>query len=150
MHPTPARAGRRIVVEVLRWICVLPAAFLAEFAVQVITTLVPQGDMFKWGDASPSPIVFALQLLVAYTIPKAAAVVAGAKMAPRFRLATSIVLAASVTLMTLSDHVIFQSNPGITNYSHFTAETAGAVFGAAYIFYSEKVRPRKAIEIGHP
>jgi hypothetical protein len=69
--------------------------------------------------------------------PKSAFVIAGAKVAPRRRSATAIVLALLGLLLSLMTHVIAQNlagnRLGIVNYTHLFAESAGVLGGAAYI-----------------
>jgi uncharacterized membrane protein YidH (DUF202 family) len=74
-------------------------------------------------------------------LKEAAFVIAGARMAPRSRPATAIALAVAGILMSLVVHELGQSHPGSTNYTHFAAESVGAVLGVAYVLYSEKNRP---------
>ena len=134
--------AREKTMERLRWICVLPAAVLGGFAAQTIAGLVNRLAVYGWGTAAESTLVYGLQLLMFYVLKCAVFIVAAAKMAPRGRLATAIVLAAAAILMSLVVHVLGQPHPGVVNYTHFTAESAGTVIGVAYVFYSEKARSR--------
>jgi len=132
--------------ELLRWISVLPAAVLGRLAAQIIIGVVMRlavsGGWFTLGE---SQFFYYLQILVFYSPKEAAFVIAGAKMAPRNRLATTTVLAVSGILMSLIVHVLGQPNPGVVNYTHFAAEAAGAVSGAAYICFSgTKAQPSKS------
>jgi hypothetical protein len=78
-------------------------------------------------------------------------VAAGAKIAPRNRLTTAIVLAAALVLVSFRGHVLSNPPPGVTydqliiavlvgNYRHFTLETLGAVLGVVFIFWLEKAK----------
>lgn len=60
-------------------------------------------------------------------------VIAGAKLAPRGRLATAIVLAGLWCLAALSSHVLMQSSRGLQNYTDFLAEAVGAAVAAVAI-----------------
>lgn len=86
-------------------------------------------------------------------------VAAGAKIAPRYRLATALVLAAVVVAHSCWGHLLANQPPWVTSYDtiiaalqqivlqgmpaggpvrHFLLEALGAVLGVAYIFWSEK------------
>jgi hypothetical protein len=103
-------------------------------------------------------------------------VAAGAKIAPRNRGSTAIVLAAALVLISFRGHVLSNPPPGVTHYQltiaalrqiaameaagpvrHFTLETSGAVLGVVCIFWSERarasvasVRPRPAATLMTP
>jgi hypothetical protein len=79
-----------------------------------------------------------LSLVIFYVAKDAAFVMAGAKTAPRSRLATAIVLAVANIVISINVNVSRQPGAGVTNYTHLAAESAGAALGVAYIFYSEK------------
>lgn len=128
-------------VELLRWICVLPAAVIGGFAAQYLGSIVGRFAIDSWGAVSESHIAFSIQLLV-YAIAAGAFVLAGAFTAPRNRRIAALVLAIAGTLLSLLKHVLSQSNPGTVNYLHLAAETAGAALTAAYVFYLEKARGR--------
>jgi hypothetical protein len=129
--------------ELLRWVSVLPAAVIGRLAAQIIIGVVTRLAVNSgWFTLGESQFVHYLQILVFYSPKEAAFVIAGAKMAPRGRLATTIVLAVAGILMSLIVHVLGQATPGVVNYTHFAAEAAGAVSGAVYIFFSRtKTRP---------
>jgi len=65
-------------------------------------------------------------------------VIAGAKTAPRGRLATAIVLAGLWSLAALSSHVLVHLSQGTPHYTHFFVEAVGAAGAAVVIGYSEK------------
>jgi hypothetical membrane protein len=78
-------------------------------------------------------------------------VAAGAKIAPRNRLTTAIILAAVLVALSFWGHVLALAPLGVTidelisaallgNYRHFTQEALGAVLGVVYIFWSEKAK----------
>jgi hypothetical protein len=140
MRPYSGLTGREKAIELLRWICVLPAAMLGSFATYYIGGLVGRLAQYGWGTPVESTLVYYLLLLLFYIPKEAAFVIAGAKTAPRSRLATTTVLAVARLVMSLIVHVLKQPNPGVVNYTHFTAESAGVAFGIAYIFYSEKMK----------
>jgi predicted RNA polymerase sigma factor len=92
-------------------------------------------------------------------------VAAGAKIAPRYRLTTAIVLAAMLVVHSFWGHVLANQPPQVTSYQliiaalqqialqgipaggpvrHFIQEALGAVLGIVYIFWSEKAKGRVA------
>jgi hypothetical protein len=136
--PFSELTGRGKLIEVLRWLCVLPAAVLVDNATQfAVDAAVQIASYVGLGILRDSIIVYFLSVLLDYVLPKSAFVVAGAKMAPRYQRATAIVLALLGFSFSLMTHVISQHlagrRLGIHNYTHLFAETAGVLGGAAYM-----------------
>jgi hypothetical protein len=86
-----------------------------------------------------------------YTCPLFLFVSAGAKIAPRNRLTTAIILAAVLVALSFWSHVLALAPPGVTidelisaallgNCKHYTQEGLGAALGVVYIFWSEKAK----------
>lgn len=123
------RRSRRF--EILRWLCVLPAAVLAQitvrYAVGAVAVLAGYGGWRTDNEFSSSLFP---GLFLAYALPAAAFVVAGAKTAPRHVAATAIGLALLGLLLSVMTHLAGQhlagNRVGIVNYMHFFAESAGA------------------------
>ena len=78
-------------------------------------------------------------------------VVAGAKLAPRYRLTTAIVLAAVLIAHSYWGHVLALAPEGTTNtqlltltltghHRHFTLDTLGPALAVVYVFWSEKAK----------
>ena len=128
------------VVELLRWIIVPPAAVLGVLAVRIIAGVVKPPAVAQPPGSSPMPAPdFRFFLLPIFSILMGAAfVIAGAKTAPRGRLATAIVLAGLWSLEALMSHVLMQPSRGIRNYTDFIVEAVGAAGAAVAIGYSEK------------
>jgi len=138
MKPFSGLTGRGRLIEVLRWLVVLPAAVLGGIAVEfVVASAVQIASYGGLGILGDSNIAYCLRVLLDYVPPKSAFVIAGAKMAPRYQRATAIVLTLLAFLFSLLTHVIAQRlagrRLGIVNYRHLIAESAGALGGAAYI-----------------
>ncbi len=124
-------------IELLRWISVLPAAVLGDYAGYVI------GGILVWlaltvGLVNPpsddSGFNRSLRYLI-WMFPKGVAcVIAGAKTAPRCRLATASVVA--VLWMLWTDMIHRFAGPTVVA----TAVAAGC--GVAFIFVSEKSKTR--------
>lgn len=140
---SPHRSKRS---EILRWLCVLPAAILAQLAVRYAVGVVAQSAGWRTdNDLSPSSLVL---LFLAYALPAVAFVIAGAKTAPRYVMATSIGLALLGLLLSLMTHLVGQhlagNRVGIVNYMHFFAESAGFLAGATVLALgTRKNRPTK-------
>jgi hypothetical protein len=128
MKSSSALAAAKTVIRWLRWAAVLG---LVCFAWSGLIYYVAQNGSF----------FFSFFLLVA----------AGAKIAPRNRRPTAIVLTAVLVSLSLRGHVLSNPPPGVPNYQliiaallgnsrHFTLETLGAVLGVVYIFWSEKAK----------
>jgi hypothetical protein len=98
---------------------------------------------------------------IVYAFPLFLFVAAGAKIAPRYRLATALVLAAVLVAHSCWAHLLANQPPWVSNYQpiiaalqqivlegipaggpvrHFTLDTLGPVLGVVYIFWSEKAR----------
>jgi hypothetical protein len=134
-HELTSREKR---IQILRWLCVLPAAALAEFVVHWIVGSVLRVAVSAVPGALGESIV-ADSFMVLYLAPATAAfVVVGAKVSPRRQFETAIALAVLGILLSLATHVIVQlfggNRVGFRNYMHFTAEAVGAIGGAAYVF----------------
>jgi hypothetical protein len=137
-------------VEVLRWLCVLPAAVFADIAAQfALDAAVRIARVYGLDILGESVIAYCLRLLLFYVSPKTALVIAGAKMAPRYQRATAIMLTLAGLLLSLTDHVVSQHlagrRVGITHYTDLLAESAGVLCGAAYILFAVRRNRQKAI-----
>jgi hypothetical protein len=139
MKPFSELTVRGRLIEVLRWLGVLPVAVWAGIALEFVVVVAGQIASFgEWGILGDSNIAYVLRMLLFYVATKSAFVIAGAKTAPRYQRATAIVLTLLGFLFSLLTHVISQHlagrRVGITNYTHLFAESAGMLAGAAYIF----------------
>lgn len=124
----PLQRHKRRWINVLRWLCVLPAAYFASwlFGGAVVFLLSSLGIEVR-GSGYPAFVFPLLQTFpagVAFTM-------VGAFVAPRKRTATATTLAALFIPMSLVIHIIGQSSPGLTNYMHATGGSLGALIGAA-------------------
>ena len=145
MNPFFELTARDKLIEVLRWLGVLPAAFLGDTAVQFLFGGVVQlAGIGVGGPLGDLGFAHALRVFLYYVPHKAVFVVAGAKIAPRYQWRTAIGLAGLGLLLSLMTHVVGQyvrgNSLGSTNYIHLLAETAGLVAGAAYIYWQGAAR----------
>ena len=120
-------------IDLLRWICVLPAAMFGEFAARQVSGLVWRFVIDGWAGGSESNLAFAAKLMV-HAVAAAGFVLAGALTAPRSRGATALVLAIVSAFLSLVIHVLGQQHPGTVNYLHLAAEATGAALACACLF----------------
>ena len=122
--------GNRFVTA-SRWLAVLPAAFVASRLVSgLVFALMTSIGIDLRGPDYPAFLFPLLQLL-----PNGFAFTAvGALVAPTRRSTTATTLAVLYALMSHLIHIVLPSNPGLTNYMHFTGASLGAVIGIAVVF----------------
>ena len=140
MKSSSALTAAKTVIRWLRWAAVL-ALVCSGLGALVYSALGPQGWALR-----PAPLAV-VQIPVSwfdhYVLRETAFVVAGALIAPRFRLTTALVLAALQVAFSFWGHVLAAGGPWWSwtiNYTHFTLETLGSVLAVAYIFWSEKAK----------
>jgi hypothetical protein len=138
VKPFSELTGRDRSIEGFRWLCVLPAAVLANFTADFVVGAVVQVVQYRgWDILGGSIVAKSLTLFLFHVPPESAFVIAGAKMAPRHQRATAMALTLLGFLFSLMTHVISQQlserRVGIVNYLHLSAESAGLLGGATYI-----------------
>ena len=124
----PLQRNERRWINALRWLCVLPAAYLASwlFGGVVVFLLSSLGIELR-GSGYPAFVFPLLQTLpagIAFTM-------VGAIVAPSRRTATATTLAALYILISLVIHIIGQPTLGLANYMHAMGGSLGALIGAA-------------------
>jgi hypothetical protein len=145
MKSSSALTAAKTVVRWLRWAAVLGLAYSAW-----------SGLLY---DVVPYDIVV-------HACPLFLCVAAGAKIAPRYRLATALVLAAVLVAHSFWAHLLANQGPWVTTYQviiaalqqivlegmpaggpvrHFLLEILGAVLGVVYIFWSERAKASVAV-----
>ena len=127
--------------ELLRWLGVPVAAVLGVIALHIIAGFVVSRAVAQLpGSDAASGSDFRQLFLRSLSgiLPAAVFVLAGAKTAPRGRLATAIVLAGLWSLSALTKHVLVHLSQGTPHYMHFLIEAVGAAGAAVAIGYSEK------------
>ncbi|MBI2826112.1 MAG: hypothetical protein HYX69_15645 [Planctomycetia bacterium] len=134
--------NREKTVELVRWMCVLPAVAVGGLAAQYASGVLYRLAVQGWGAAAESNVTLSLQVVLRLLV-ETAAILAGAWVAPRNRLATALVLAVGGAILALFTHVLSQSHRGATNYLHFAAEAGGAAVAVACIYYAQKRRQRQ-------
>jgi hypothetical protein len=144
MKSSSAITAAKTVIHWLRWAAVL-ALVCSALGELVYSALGPAGWALR-----PAPLAVVQHLVFMFFFFSSCSflfVAAGAKIAPRARLTTAIVLAAVHVPLSLWNHVLSRVSlvelvllEGGSNYTQFTLETLGAVLGVVYIFWSEKAR----------
>ncbi len=145
MQPFSALTRRGKLIEVLRWLCVLPLALLANTAVlQIVSAMFAAAHVVgyaEWGILLDSSILKPVRVFLFYVLPQSVFVIAGAMTAPRRQAATAMVLIVLGICFSLMAHVVFQrlggNRVGITNYTHVAAESAGLLGGVACAVWLE-------------
>lgn len=139
MDDSPPVETQRRWIEVVRWLCVLPAAYFASWlfgsAVVFLFSLVGAELRGSGYPAFLFPLLQTLPSGIAFTL-------VGALVAPSRQTATATLLATLFIPMSLVIHILGQSNPGLTNYMHAIGGSLGAVSGVAVVLYLG-VRARK-------
>ncbi len=145
----PALTAAKTVILCLRWAAVLA---LVCFALgELVYSALDQLAFAELGPTAravrPAPFAVVQNLVFIHALlfspPFFLFVAAGAKIAPRARRTTAIVLAAAMLALAFRSHVLSAGGPWWSwtiNYTHFTLEAVGAVLGVAYIFWSEKAK----------
>jgi hypothetical protein len=130
-------------LEILRWICVLPAAVFASQAPNFAAAILRPPAVVQPAGFAPAapPSVFRRALYTAVILPLsgAAFVVAGALVAPRFRRFIAIALAVLFAVLALLSHVLVHL-PGTPHYDHFFATALAAAATAGAICYFDRPR----------
>jgi hypothetical protein len=137
-------------VEVLRWLLVLPAAWIGTQALPFVLRFIVPPAMAQLPGAPAAPVSdfnrYVLPLLV-HAVAGALFVIVGVKTAPRGRRVVAIVLASLWCLLALLIHVLLHNSRGVLNYLHFAAAALGAIGAAISIFFSERARTTPADEV---
>ena len=138
--------GKEKSAELLQWLCVPAAAVLGVLALRIIVGFVMQHVLAQLSGSAAMPASdfrrFFLSCLNGL-LTAAVFVIAGAKTAPRGRLATAIVLAGLWSFYALGSHVLVQTSRGVRNYTDFVVEVVAAAGAAVVVGCSEKSRRRR-------
>jgi hypothetical protein len=128
-------------VEWLRWLSVLPAAFLARYAARLALGLLTHG-------VGQEMLAVLARKLVVYSASEAVFVVVGAMVAPRKQKTVAIVLAVLGAVLSLLKHVVVQyaagNRVGSTNYTDFALDTLGLAFGVAVVWITARKTKTRA------
>jgi hypothetical protein len=133
------KGTKRQSIENARQILVLPAAVAASWCVDRILGLLalvlvekPLGMNASALDYVTGLFTVLIGLFVFYVPKSAVFVVAGAFTAPSRRVVTALVLAGVAIIASSVVHLL-RPSVGLTNYTHFVAESVGAALGAGIV-----------------
>jgi hypothetical protein len=143
--------GKERALELVRWVCVPAAAVLVVFALQMIARLV-MPPVFAQLPGTPVVLPadfdrFVLPRIIG-AVMIASSILAGAMVAPRYRLAAALVLAGLWTVYSFLSHVLVHLGRGTPHYLDFALAALAAFGMAAYIFYSERSKSRRPEQPG--
>lgn len=131
-------------IEVLRWFCLLPAAYLSSrLPYLFFWLLIPLPMAQPPGTPQPPPSSYLQRMLlslVAALLVSLHFVLAGSLVAPRRRGYVAIVLALLATLHAVLYHIVIHL-PGTPHYTSFAAALLAAFASAALVFYLDRRRP---------
>lgn len=115
-------------LDVLRWLGVLPCAYLAHWLLQGLGFAL---FSFLRGPGYPE----FLFPLVQYFPSSVALIFVGATVAPRRRLEVAVILAAVSMYLSWKIHVLGQLTPGLANYMHATGDSIGLLVGVTLFLW---------------
>jgi hypothetical protein len=140
MRPFAELSAKEKGIEVVRWVCVLPAAWLAGMAPRYIEMLVRPPAMAQL-PGTPRPVESDFQRFylphMMGLVMAAAFVIVGAKVAPRWRRPVAAVLAVLWMIFTYLIHVGPHASYELRYLSQFIVATVAGLGAAAYIWFSE-------------
>jgi hypothetical protein len=147
MEPSNEQARRWKLSEVLRWVCILPAAVIAGIVTQfIIGGVVQIASYGRWDNVGDSSIAYWFMVFLNYVPRRFAFVFVGATMSPRYQRTIAVGLAVLGIFLSLTIHVVGQhiagNRVGLINYIHLIAESAGALGGTAFIFFRDWTKRR--------
>jgi hypothetical protein len=124
-------------IEVLRWLLLVPAAWLASSAVQFIIGAFVRAIRNSSVPLNSPSISFWASAVPSYVLPEFVFVIAGGWIAPRKRLPVALLLMLVGGVLSVTEHVDLQhlagNRVGPTNYAHFGLEMAGLLAGVVCI-----------------
>jgi hypothetical protein len=134
-------SGGQRAIEVVRWMCVLPAAILTSRLPYLIFWLLMPPAMARLpGTPKPPPLPDWQRMLIPWLLALLTApgfVLIGSLVAPRHRRYVAIVLAILATLHAFLYHVVIHL-PGTPHYTHFVAAVLAAASSAGLMWYFDR------------
>jgi Na+-driven multidrug efflux pump len=124
-------------IEVVRWLLLVPAAWLASSIVTFIIGAFLRVIRSSSVPLNSSSISFWASAVLSYVLPDIVFVIVGAWIAPRKQLPVALLLMLLGGVLSLMMHVVLQhlagNRVGPTNYTHFGLEMAGLLVGVVCI-----------------
>ena len=134
-------SGAQKAVEIVRWLCVLPAAFFtSRLPYLFFWLLIPPQMALPPGTPKPPPPSDLQRMLIPWLLALLTApgfVLVGSLVAPRHRRYVVIVLALLITLHAFLYHIVIHL-PSTPHYTYFAAAVLAAAGSAALVFYFDR------------
>jgi hypothetical protein len=128
-------------IEVVRWVLVVPAAWVAGMALVFLERFI-RPPMMVLPPGTPRPPVSDFQRIylpiVLGIVMAAAFVIVGAKTAPRWRVRVAGILAALWIVFSYLFHVGPHASFELRYLTHFIVATVGAIAATIYVWWSER------------
>ena len=134
-------SGGQKSIEIVRWLCVLPAAvFTFRLPYLFFWLIIPPAMAQPPGTPKPPPPPDWQRMLIPWllallTVP--GFVLVGSLVAPRYRRYVAVVLALLMTLHAFLYHILIHL-PGTPHTTYFVAAQLAAVGSAALVFYFDR------------
>jgi hypothetical protein len=129
-------------IEIVRWICVLPAAGFASLLPKFASAfLLPAPVLQPPGftpDASPSELLLLLRQWLFPPLTAIGFVLAGSLVAPRHRRYVAIVVTVLLLAEAYLSHVFVHLGRGKPNYGDFAVIALAGLASAAFVFYLDR------------
>jgi hypothetical protein len=136
-------SGAQKAIEIVRWLCVLPAVVLTSRVPYLFFWLLIPPQMAQLpGTPKPPPPSDLQRMLIPWLVALLTApgfVLVGSLVAPRRRRYVAIVLALLMTLYAFLYHILIHL-PGTPHYTYFAAAVLAAAGSAALVFYFDGPR----------
>jgi len=133
--------GKEKAIELFRWLLVPVASVAVVFVLILISRIAMPPAMAQLPGTAPPPVSDFQRWMIPRifnVLISAGLVFAGAKMAPRGRLATALVLAALWISYSFLIHIYVHLGRGTPNYLHFALSVIAPLLAAALISYAER------------
>ncbi|HEX2475165.1 MAG TPA: hypothetical protein VHK01_10480 [Lacipirellulaceae bacterium] len=144
-------SAREKSIEVVRWVLVVPAAWLAGMVPVFLERLI-RPPMMVQPPGTPRPPVSDFQRIylphLLGVVMAAAFVIVGAKVAPRWRLPVAGILAAAWIVYSYLLHVMPHGSFELKYLTQFIVATLGAIAATMYVWWAERDR-RAGIKAAH-
>jgi len=137
--------GQEKAIELLRWLLVPVASVGVVFVLILIARIAMPPAMARLPGTAPPPVSdFQRWVMpgIFNVLISAGLVFAGAKVAPRGRLVTALVLAALWIGYSFLIHIYVHLGRGTPSYLHFALSVTATLLAAALIGYAERSRDR--------
>jgi hypothetical protein len=134
-------SAREKSIDVLRWLLVVPAAWLAGMAPRFIERLMRPPVMAQLPGTPRLPVSDFQRIYLPHLlgiVMAAAFIIVGAKVAPRWRVPVAGILATAWIVFSYLHHVRPHASFELRYLTYFLAATVGALAATIYVWWSER------------